>query len=63
MVTRVRHFDTEREAGIAKRKYQKYKPTKNHKWTVQGNSLVRIIKVRRRRNVGSLKTVYPGRIR
>jgi hypothetical protein len=37
-------FNTERQAERAKRKYKKYKPTKNNKWTVQGNCLVRIKK-------------------
>lgn len=42
MVETIVHFDTEREAEIAKRKFVKYKPTKNFRWVVQGNSLVRI---------------------
>lgn len=39
-----RFFNTERQAESAKRKFKKYKSTKNHKWTVQGNSLIRINK-------------------
>lgn len=42
MAKTVRHFDTERQAERAKRKYQKYKSTKNYSWSVQGNSLVRV---------------------
>jgi len=42
MVTR--HFNTERQAEQAKRKFKKYKPTKRYRWTVQGNALVRIAK-------------------
>lgn len=42
MVKRIRHFDTERQAEQAKRKYQKYKPTKTYSWQVQGNSLVKV---------------------
>lgn len=41
---RVRHFNTERDAEKAKRKFKKYRSTKYFKWTVQGNSLVRIPK-------------------
>jgi len=37
-------FNTEREAEKNKRKFKKYKSTKTHKWTVQGNCLVRIRK-------------------
>jgi len=44
MAKNVVHFDTERKAEIAKRKFKKYKPTKCYRWTVQGNSLVRIAK-------------------
>ena len=40
----VKHYNTEREAEKAKRKFKKYKDTKNYKWKVQGNSLVRIRK-------------------
>jgi len=38
------YFKTERKAEQSKRKYKKYKNTKNYKWTVQGNALVRIRK-------------------
>ena len=44
MVKTIKYFNTEREAEKAKRKFKKYKSTKNNKWTVQGNSLVRIKK-------------------
>jgi len=40
----IRLFNTEREAEKAKRKFKKYKSTKNYRWVVQGNSLVRIRK-------------------
>ncbi len=39
-----KYFKTEREAEKSKRKYKKYKSTKNFKWVVQGNALVRIAK-------------------
>lgn len=39
-----RFFNTERQAEIAKKKYKKYKDTRNYKWTIQGNCLVRIPK-------------------
>ncbi len=38
----IKCFGTEREAEKNKNKYKKYKTTKNHKWTVQGNCLVKI---------------------
>jgi len=38
----LRYFDTEREAEQAKRKFKKYKSTKNYTWQVQGNALVRV---------------------
>ena len=40
----IRYFNTERQAEKAKRRFKKYKSTKNHEWTVQGNCLVRIRK-------------------
>ena len=40
----VRYFDTERKAMRAKRKFKKYRDTKNYQYTVQGNALVRIKK-------------------
>ena len=42
MVKKTKCFDTERKAEKAKKKFKKYKATKRHKWTVQGNCLVRI---------------------
>lgn len=39
-----RFFDTERQAELAKRKFKKYKPSKNFRWVVQGNALVKIRK-------------------
>ena len=38
------YTDTEREAEKLKGKFKKYKDTKNYKWTVQGNALIRIAK-------------------
>tara|TARA_R100001530_G_C4208609_1_gene126756 strand:+ start:369 stop:524 length:156 start_codon:yes stop_codon:yes gene_type:complete len=38
----MRFFNTERDAEKAKRKFKKYKATKNYKWAVQGNALVRV---------------------
>jgi hypothetical protein len=40
----VRYFNTERQAEKAKSKFKKYKSTKNFRWVVQGNSLVKIRK-------------------
>ena len=45
----IRYFDTEREAEKAKRKFAKYKTTPRYRWTVQGNSLVRIPNYKRRK--------------
>ena len=39
-----RFFNTERQAEQAKKKFSKYKPTKNYRWVVQGNALVKIAK-------------------
>ena len=39
---RIRYFNAEKQAEKAKRKYSKYKSTKNYKWTIQGNTLTRI---------------------
>lgn len=38
----VTHFDTEKQAERAKRRFKKYKGNKSFKWVVQGNSLVKI---------------------
>ena len=46
MTERIVYFDTERKAEQAKRKYKKYKSTRNWRWVVQGNSLVKIAKKR-----------------
>jgi len=35
-------FKTEREAEIKRKKFKKYKNTKNYRWVTQGNCLVRI---------------------
>ena len=53
MVRTIRYFNTERQAVTAKKKYKKYKPTKKHIWSVQGNSLVRIKKIKRRKKTCS----------
>ena len=45
----IKFFDTERQAERAKRRFKKYKTTKNYQWTIQGNSLVRIRKWKKRR--------------
>jgi len=42
MVNNIVYFKTERDAEKSRRKYKKYNATRNYKWVVQGNALVRI---------------------
>ncbi len=44
MVNNIVYFDTERDAERSRRKYKKYKATRDYKWVVQGNSLVRVFR-------------------
>jgi len=41
---RVVHYNTERIAERARKKFKKYASTKKWRWVVQGNSLVKILK-------------------